>query len=123
MKALKISLVILGGIALVVGAVLLFMAVAVDLKVIWEIATRYQGGGSQNGLRDPRPTITIIAAIALGAGLLIGLGIGLPRRLQPSRKKLDALVDARVEGRLRDSWASKAAEVGETGEGAEANGS
>lgn len=100
MKKLKLFLLCAGGIAIVVAAVLLFMAVKVDLKVIWEIATRYQGGGSSSNLTDPRPKILIISGVALGAGLLIGLAIGLPLHRAPSQKEIDRMVEARVQQRL-----------------------
>lgn len=90
-------LAVLGVIAVAVGAVMLFMAVMVDLKVIWEIATRYS---TDTSLVDPRPNIMIITGVALGAGLLLGLGIGLPAKLALSQKKLDELVDTRVQQRL-----------------------
>ncbi|HQZ00703.1 MAG TPA: hypothetical protein PLQ63_11965 [Propionicimonas sp.] len=97
MKVLKVILAVLGVIAVAVGAVMLFMAVMVDLKVIWEIATRYS---TDTSLVDPRPNIMIITGVALGAGLLLGLGIGLPAKLALSQKKLDELVDTRVQQRL-----------------------
>jgi len=96
MKVLKIILAALGLIAVAVGAVMLFMAVMVDLKVIWEIATRYS---TDTTLVDPRPNIMLITGIALGAGLLLGLGIGLPIRRALSAKKLDELVETRVAQR------------------------
>ena len=108
MKVVKITLLIIGGIILVVAAVMLFMALMVNLKVLWEIATRYQGGGSQNGLVDPRMNILIITGLALAAGLLIGLGIGLPRRRALSDAKMDAAVEARVQERFKGSWAEHA---------------
>ncbi|HRA07819.1 MAG TPA: hypothetical protein PKV13_14590, partial [Propionicimonas sp.] len=92
-----VILAVLGVIAVAVGAVMLFMAVMVDLKVIWEIATRYS---TDTSLVDPRPNIMIITGVALGAGLLLGLGIGLPAKLALSQKKLDELVDTRVQQRL-----------------------
>ena len=100
MKNLKLALLAIGGIALIVGAVMLFMAVSVDMKVVWEIATRYQGGGTKETLHDPRPKMLIISGIALGSGLLIGLGLGLPLHRALSQKKLDALVEQRVQQRL-----------------------
>ena len=100
MKVLKVILLVVGAIALIVGAVMLFMALMVDLKVIWEIATRYQGGGTTAGLHDPRGNILLISGIALGAGLLLGIGIGLPAQRGLTDKKIDQLVEARVAGRL-----------------------
>jgi len=109
MKVLKVILLVLGAIALIVGAVMLFMALMVDLKVIWEIATRYQGGGTTAGLHDPRGNILLISGIALGAGLLLGIGIGLPAQRGLTDKKIDQLVEARVAERLA-SPASRLAE-------------
>lgn len=100
MKKFKLTLLVLGLIALVVGGIMLFMTVSVDMKVVWEIATRYQGSGSKETLRDPRPKMLIISGISLGAGLLLGLGVGLPLHRALSQKKLDALVDERVQQRL-----------------------
>lgn len=97
MKVVKIILLVAGLIALVVGAFMLFMTVMVHLKVVWEIATRY---ATTTDLIDPRHQVFVITAIALGAGILIGLGLGLPLQLAPSEKKLDALVEARVQQRL-----------------------
>ncbi len=99
MKVLKAVLLVAGLIAVIVGGVMLFMALMVDLKVVWEIATRYQGGGTTTGLVDPREKILLITGIALGAGVLLGLGIGLPIRRAPSDKKLDELVEARIAER------------------------
>lgn len=113
MKRFKLFLLAVGAIAIVVGAVMLFMAVKVDLKVIWEIATRYQGGGTSNNLVDPRPKILIISGIALGAGLLIGLGLGLPLHRAPSQKQLDRLVEARVQERLNPQPPQPATHEGE----------
>ena len=110
MKKLKLTLLALGLIALIVGAVMLFMAVSVDMKVVWEIATRYQGGGTKETLHDPRPKMLIISGIALGAGVLIGLGLGLPLHRALSQKKLDALVDQRVQQRLAGSAPEAATE-------------
>ncbi|KYH45725.1 hypothetical protein [Branchiibius sp. NY16-3462-2] len=100
MKKLKLTLLVLGLIAGIVGGIMLIMVISVDLKVIWEIATRYQGGGTTKGLTDPRPRILWISGLALGAGLLIGLGLGLPLHRALSQKKLDALVEQRVQQRL-----------------------
>lgn len=111
MKKFKLTLVVLGLIALVVGGVLLFMVLSVDLKVIWEIATRYQGGGTTKGLTDPRPKMGIICGLAVGAGLLIGLGLGLPLHRSLSQKKLDALVEQRVQQRLAAQAAPEAPEA------------
>lgn len=102
MKNLKLALLAIGGIALIVGIVMLFMATNVDMKVVWEIATRYQGSGTKETLHDPRPKMLIISAIALGAGVLIGLGIGLPLHRAPSEKKLNAMVEERVQQRLAE---------------------
>lgn len=96
MKVLKAILAVLGLVALVVGGVMLFMAVMVDLKVIWEIATRYS---TDTSLVDPRPNIMIITGIALGAGLLLGLGLGLPAHRTLSARRLDEMVDERVAQR------------------------
>lgn len=97
MKVLKAILVVLGLIALTTGAVMLFMALMVELKVIWEIATRYS---TDTNLRDPRQNLLIISGIVLGAGLTLGLGLGLPTRVGLSQKKLDELVEAGVQQRL-----------------------
>lgn len=107
MKALKITLLVLGLVAAVVGGVMLFMAVSIDLKVIWEIATRYSNvSGAGTDLRDPRPSLLLISGIALGSGLLIGLGLGFPTKLGLSQKKLDELVESRVQARLTASGGS-----------------
>lgn len=101
MKALKAILLLLGLVAAAVGGVMLFMAMNVELKVIWEIATRYSTvSGAGTDLRDPRPNLLIITGIAVGAGLLLGLGLGLPARLAPSQRKLDESIEARVQERL-----------------------
>lgn len=101
MKALKIILLVLGLVAASVGGVMLFMAMNVELKVIWEIATRYSTvSGAGTDLRDPRPNLLLITGIALGSGLLLGLALGLPARLGLSQKKLDEQVEARVQARM-----------------------
>lgn len=100
MKNLKLALLAIGAIALIVGGVMLFMTVSVDMKVVWEIATRYQGSGTKETLHDPRPKMLIISAIALGGGFLIGLGLGLPLHRALSQKKIDAMVEQRVQQRL-----------------------
>lgn len=97
MKVLKITLLVLGLIALTVAGVMLFMALMVELKVIWEIATRYS---TDTNLLDPRQNLLVISGVVLGSGLLLGLGLGLPTRGALSEKKLDELVEARVQQRL-----------------------
>lgn len=97
MKVLKITLFAIGAIVLIVASWLLFMTVMVDIKVLWEIATRYS---TSTGLKDPRPTSLMIAGLAAVGGLFIGVGLGLPMRLGPSDEKLDELVEARLRERL-----------------------
>lgn len=97
MKVVKITLAALGLIALTVAGAMLFMAVMVDIKVVWEIATRYS---TSTTLKDPRQSVAIISGLAAVAGLLLGLGIGLPSRLPASAKKFDELVEQRVSERL-----------------------
>lgn len=97
MKVLKILLLALGVIGLIVAGWLLFMTVMVDIKVLWEIATRYS---TSTGLKDPRQTSLMIAGLAAAGGLFIGVGLGLPMRLGPSDEKLDELVEARLRERL-----------------------
>lgn len=97
MKVVKIILLAAGLITLAVGAWMLFMTVRVDLKIIWEIATRYS---TTTNLVDPRQNLLVLTGVALAAGLLLGLAAGLPLRFAPSEKKLDELVEARVQQRL-----------------------
>lgn len=97
MKVLKVILLVLGLIGATVAGVMLFMAMNVELKVIWEIATRYS---TASDLRDPRPNLMIISGIVLGAGLLLGLGLGLPTRVGPSQKRLEEQIENRVQARL-----------------------
>lgn len=97
MKVLKVSLLVLGGIALVIGISVLFMTVVVDIKVLYEIATRYS---TSSDLKDPRQSVLVIAGLAALGGLLIGMGIGLPTRRYPSDDALDVLVEQRIKQNL-----------------------
>ncbi|WP_156887359.1 hypothetical protein [Propionicicella superfundia] len=110
MKVLKIILLAVGLIGLIIAGSLLFMTVMIDIKVIWEIATRY---GTTSGLKDPRQTVLVIAALAAGAGLALGVGLSLPTRFAPSQKKLDELVEARIQERLAEPAPAPAPEADE----------
>ncbi len=97
MRVVKIGLFVLGGIALLVGGWMLFMTVMVDIKVLYEIATRYS---TSSDLKDPRQSVLIIAGLAALGGLLVGIGIGLPMKLKPTDQQLDELVEQRIRERL-----------------------
>ncbi len=94
MKVAKVILLILGFAALAAGAAMFFFTSMIDMKVVWEIATRYST--EKTSLVDPRQSLLVILGLAFGSGLLIGLGLGLPSKFAPSEGKLNALVEARL---------------------------
>lgn len=105
MKILKVGLLVLGAIALLVGGWMLFMTVMVDVKVLYEIATRYS---TSSDLKDPRQSVLLIAGLAALGGVLVGIGIGLPMKSSPSEKKLNEMVEQRIRERLDVDGASPA---------------
>lgn len=76
MKAVKWVLIVLGAVCLGVG---LYMVIrlSMDMRTIMGAAN---AGKSVDVLQNPMRTVWIVGAVALGAGALLGAGIGLPRR-------------------------------------------
>ncbi|AXE39434.1 hypothetical protein JS278_02282 [Acidipropionibacterium virtanenii] len=76
MKAVKWVLVVVGAVCLGIG---LYMVVrlSMDMRTIMGAAN---AGKSVDVLQNPMKTVWIVGAVALIAGVLLGLGIGLPRR-------------------------------------------
>ncbi len=98
MKFLKWVLVILG-IAGVIAAAVLLGRFALDSRELIGAAQRYDGGRQ---IADPFVTTSLIAGVGAAAGLLLGLGIGLPTRTagQIRNATLDA-ASARREAEIR----------------------
>ncbi|MDN5976961.1 hypothetical protein [Acidipropionibacterium jensenii] len=83
MKTLKLVLIVLGAVALGVG---LYMTISVGMAMDTIMAAaRSSSGGA--GLTDPTSTIWTVAGVSLACGLLIGLGVGLPRQTNSSVRK------------------------------------
>lgn len=74
MKPLKWLLILLG-VAAVAGAAVWLFRFGWDMQEIIGAAQRYD---SARVIANPVTTTTMIAGVALGAGLLLGLGFGLP---------------------------------------------
>ena len=76
MKFLKWTLAILGVAAVIALAVLLGQF-ALEARELLGAAQRYD---SARAIRDPFVSASLIGAVGLLAGLLLGLGVGLPGR-------------------------------------------
>lgn len=76
MKVLKNVFLVLGLFAVVAGVVLLFLTYA-DVNRIYGVAIANPG---QATYADPFPRVLLTVGVSLLGGLLLGLGIGLPRR-------------------------------------------
>lgn len=89
MKALKWVLIVVGAVCLGFG---LYMVIrlSMDMRTVMDAANAARGA---NAFADLRPTLWIVAGIALAAGALLGLGVGLPRRTSGSVRR-DALEGA-----------------------------
>lgn len=101
MKILKWALAIVGVAGLIAAAVLLGRF-ALDSRELIGAAQRYDGG---RVIPDPFVTTSMIAAIGAAAGLLIGLGLGLPTRTPGAVRR--ATLDEVNQGRS-DAIAAKA---------------
>lgn len=87
MKLLKWILALLG-VAAIIGAGVWLGVFAFDMQEIVGAAQRYD---SARHIANPSITTAAIAGVALGGGLLLGLGLGLPGRTagQIRNKALD----------------------------------
>lgn len=75
MKALKWVLIVLGAVCLGFG---LFMVIRLSMDMGTVMSAANAGRGA-DALANPMSTVWIVSAIALAAGALLGLGLGLPR--------------------------------------------
>lgn len=93
MKPIKWLLMLLG-VAAVAGAGVWLFRFGWDMQEIIGAAQRYD---SARVIANPVTTTTMIAGVALGAGLLLGLGLGLPTRTpgQIRRATLDEVNSGR----------------------------
>lgn len=110
MKFLKVVLALLG-VAGIIGAGAWLAVFAFDMQEIVGAAQRYD---SARHITNPSITTLGIAGVALGGGLLLGLGLGLPNRT--SRQIRNAALDdatALREAEIR----TRAAGTGEITEG------
>lgn len=87
MKILKVLLAVLGGLGLV-AAVVLLGQFALDSRELIGAAQRYTGA---QPIRDPFITASLLTGIGAAAGLILGVGLGLPTqtRGQIRRQVLD----------------------------------
>jgi hypothetical protein len=76
MKVLKNVFLVLG-LLVVIGAGALLVKNAWDLRILYEIA---MANKSQPSVVNPTNLVLIGAALAVAGGLLVGLGIGMPKR-------------------------------------------
>lgn len=76
MKVLK-NLFLVVGLLAVAGAVAILVKNAWDLRVLYEVA---MANKSQPSVVNPTNLVLIGAAVGLIGGVLLGLGIGMPRR-------------------------------------------
>lgn len=76
MKVLKNVLLVIG-LLVVAGAGALLVKNAWDLRILYEIA---MANKSQPSVANPTNLVLIGAGLAVVGGLLVGLGIGMPRR-------------------------------------------
>ncbi|HET7724007.1 MAG TPA: hypothetical protein VFK68_05170 [Propionibacteriaceae bacterium] len=76
MKVLKTVLLVVGLLA-VAGAAALLVKNAWDLRVLYEVA---MANKSQPSVTDPTNLVLIGAGLAAVGGVVLGLGLGLPRR-------------------------------------------
>lgn len=99
-KPLKTILAVLGVIA-VIGAVVLLVRLQFDMNTIMGAANANK---TVSELMNPMTRIWISAGIAAGAGLLLGLGFGLPRQTNRSvrRETLEASA-AQRESTIRNN--------------------
>ena len=76
MKVLKNVFLVLG-LLVVIGAGALLVKNAWDLRILYEIA---MANKSQPSVVNPTNLVLIGAGLAVAGGLLVGLGIGMPKR-------------------------------------------
>ena len=76
MKVLKNVFLVIG-LLVILGAAGVLVKNAWDLRVLYEVA---MANKSQPSVTNPTNLVLIGAALAVGGGVLLGLGIGLPRR-------------------------------------------
>lgn len=86
---------VLKNVLLVVGLIAVIAAGAMLLNNIWNLKTIFElayVNKSQASLTNPIPLVALGAGLALVGGILLGLGIGMPRRTAGSVRK-DAIED------------------------------
>jgi F420-0:gamma-glutamyl ligase-like protein len=83
-KALKLSLVVLGAISLGIG---LFMVVNLAMHMPSIVRAANEGRTGDAVFASPMTTIWILSGVSLLCGLLIGLGIGFPRQTNSRVRK------------------------------------
>jgi hypothetical protein len=76
MKVLKNAFLVIGLLA-VAGAVAILVKNAWDLRILYEVA---MANKSQPSVVNPTNLVLIGAGVAVVGGVLLGLGIGMPRR-------------------------------------------
>lgn len=95
MKPLKITLSVLGLVALVAGGIY--------LSFVWvttgQLLAAANANKSANLLPSPMTNVFITAALAAGGGLLLGLGLGMPIRTRGQVRKaaLDEAAQKRTD--------------------------
>jgi hypothetical protein len=103
MKVLKGVLVVVGLLA-VAGAAALLVKNVWDLRILYEVA---MANKSQPSVVNPTNLVLIGAGLAVAGGIVLGLGIGLPRRTAA------AVRHDTIEGLHRQTTADAAVAVAE----------
>ncbi len=80
MKVIAWILAVAGLIGLVGGVGLALYNQLVPLQNVYVLASTVNRNGDNVVLNDPRPMVLLQTGLALAGGLLLGLGLGMPKR-------------------------------------------
>ncbi len=80
MKVIAWILAIIGLIGLLAGIGLALYNQLVPLQNVYVLASTVNRNGDNVVLNDPRPMVLLQTGLALAGGLLLGLGLGMPKK-------------------------------------------